>query len=713
LAEVALRPLVTRDALRRRSGGIKAVLFACIGMLSVLLVAGFGWNAIEAWQRLHAVRQMQAFDKDANMFVTGLFEILLERLYTNNGLQAAAPAEPVLRNEIERRRNKVRENFQPGLAELKTRDFPDKANLVTALDAALGKADRYREQADAALLLPRDQRDAALMKTFVPVMTDAVSASLKLWFSALHRAAQGDPTLARLATIKEVGWEMRDFSGRERSNISQAIASGQPVAPAARGQNVAHRARVEVLWQQLENLTLDPATHPAIRQAMEIAREQYFGTFLRLDDDLVQRGDSGGKYGVSAADYVATTTPQIGSLLDVMYTADTASEAYAETLASSTRDTLWITVSLAVVAVLLAIGTLVLVTRRITAPLVSMAAVMSRLAENDTSVEIAARGRGDEIGLMARSVQVFKDSMIEAARLRAEQETQKQEAAQQRRQGMLDLAAKFEASVGGIVESVASASVKLQSTAQAMATTSAETTRQSTTVAAASEQATQNVQAVASATEELSASIREISQQVTQASVMIQASVEQAHQSNDQVRGLTAAADKIGSVVRIISDIAGQTNLLALNATIEAARAGDAGKGFAVVASEVKALANQTAKATEEVAAQIKAIQEATQTSARLIGSIAETIGKASETAATIAAAVEEQGAATQEISRNVLQAAQGTQEVSGNVAGVREAAHQTGAAATQVLASASELLQNGETLKAQVAGFLREVRAA
>jgi len=354
-----------------------------------------------------------------------------------------------------------------------------------------------------------------------------------------------------------------------------------------------------------------------------------------------------------------------------------------------------------------------LIGRVIAQPVVSMTGVMQTLSSGNLQVEIPARNRRDEIGEMAQSVQVFKDSMIETERLKAEQETLKQKAEQERRQAMLDMAQKFEASVGGIVNSVTSQATELQATAQAMAATSEETTRQSTTVAAASEQATTNVQTVASATEELSASVREISQQVTQSSRMTAEAVEQANSSNQQVQGLTDAAAKIGDVVKIISDIAGQTNLLALNATIEAARAGEAGKGFAVVASEVKALANQTARATEEIAAQVKAIQEATQTSAQSIQSITETIGKVNETAATIASAVEEQGAATQEIARNVAQAAQGTQEVSSNITGVSEAATQTGAAAAQVLASAGELSKNGELLKQQVDAFLHEVRAA
>jgi methyl-accepting chemotaxis protein len=351
--------------------------------------------------------------------------------------------------------------------------------------------------------------------------------------------------------------------------------------------------------------------------------------------------------------------------------------------------------------------------RQITNPLARMTAALKGLAAGDRSLQVPETSRRDEIGEMAKAAQVFKNNIIETERLRTEREVQKQEADQERRQVMLDLAAKFETNVGGIVVGVTSAATELQSTAQAMTMTIEETTRQSATVAAASAQATENVQAVATATEELSSSIAEIGQQVTKSSGMIGEAVQRATWSNEQVQGLTAAAEKIGDVVKIISGIAAQTNLLALNATIEAARAGDAGRGFAVVASEVKALADQTAKATEEIGLQIKTIQEATGTSARSIQGIVETISAVNEVAATIASAVEEQGAATQAIARNVTRAAQGTSEVASNISGVNQAAQQTGAASEQVLSRAGELSKNGGLLKQQVEAFLFEVRAA
>jgi methyl-accepting chemotaxis protein len=385
---------------------------------------------------------------------------------------------------------------------------------------------------------------------------------------------------------------------------------------------------------------------------------------------------------------------------------------YVDDIDARFNEVAWRFFSIAIALGLIIAACGYLLSRQIINPLARMTATLKGLAAGDRSLQVPETNRHDEIGEMAKAAQVFKE-MIEAERLRAEQEVQKQQADQERGRVMLELAAKFEATAGSIVGGVTSAATELQSTAQALARTAEETSRQSTTVAAASEQATDNVQAVAAATEELSSSIREIGQQVTTSSGMIGEAVQQAIWSNEQVQGLTAAAEKIGDVLKIISGIAAQTNLLALNATIEAARAGDAGRGFAVVASEVKALANQTARATEEIDVQIRAIQEATETSARSIKGVAETIGKVNETASSIASAVEEQGAATQEIARNVTRAAQGASEVASNIAGVNKVAQQTGVAAGQVLAQAGELSKNGGLLKRQVEAFLFEVRAA
>ncbi len=377
-----------------------------------------------------------------------------------------------------------------------------------------------------------------------------------------------------------------------------------------------------------------------------------------------------------------------------------------------TRVTWGATLLLTAVAAVAVTVFLVVIQREISRPLSRIVGVLTDLARGNTAAEVNGLNRRDEIGELAQAMQVFKDNLIEAERLRAEQQAEQQRRLDRSKRIEASVAG-FEKAIGEVVKSVSTASTELQVTAQSMSATSEETSRQSTTVAAASEQASQNVQTVSSATEELSTSIKEIAQQVATSTRMIGDTVAHANRTNEEVKNLSMAAEKIGEVVRLISEIAGQTNLLALNATIEAARAGDAGKGFAVVASEVKSLANQTARATEEITAQIKGIQDATHSSVQAIHSMAETIAKVNEHAAAIASAVQQQGGATHEIARNIQQASKGTSEVTANIASVNEAAQATGAAATQVLSAASELNKNSELLKREVDEFLREVRAA
>ena len=388
--------------------------------------------------------------------------------------------------------------------------------------------------------------------------------------------------------------------------------------------------------------------------------------------------------------------------------ADKAAMSAADSYASA----LMMLATILGMAVIIGIAVSYYLVRDVSAGIASIVTPMQALGRGDLTADVPHQGESTEIGAMADTLQVFKDALI-AKKAADEAAAVDAEAKIERGRRVDGITRNFENVIGEIVQTVSSASTQLEASARTLSATAERAREVTTTVASASEEASANVQSVASATEELSSSVTKISRQVQESARMASGAVGQARSTNDRVSELSKAAARIGDVVELINTIAGQTNLLALNATIEAARAGEAGRGFAVVASEVKALAEQTAKATGEISQQIAGIQGATQESVSAIKEISGTIERLAEISSAIAAAVEEQGAATQEISRNVQQAAQGTQEVSANISDVQRGAGETGSASTQVLSAAQMLSGDSNRLKTEVGTFLQTVRAA
>jgi methyl-accepting chemotaxis protein len=346
-------------------------------------------------------------------------------------------------------------------------------------------------------------------------------------------------------------------------------------------------------------------------------------------------------------------------------------------------------------------------------PIAEMTAVMKDLAGGDLNVSVPALGRGDEIGAMARAVQVFRENALRVQSMESEQAGLKRKSEGDRKAAMQAMADGFDSAIGKIIQTVSTASSELESSAGRLTKTAEVTQTLSARVASASEQSSANAQSAAAAADEMASSVSEIGRQVQDSHKVSQQAVNQVEQTNARMADLTQSAGRIGEVVKMISAVAEQTNLLALNATIEAARAGEAGRGFAVVASEVKALAAQTAKATEEISDQIGQMQSATSQSVSAIQQIGGTIGRIAEISQAIAAAVEKQGAATQEISRNVQRAAQGATEVAGSITDVTRGATDTGAASTHVHGLARSLLGQSNHLRDEVEKFLSTVRAA
>ena len=434
--------------------------------------------------------------------------------------------------------------------------------------------------------------------------------------------------------------------------------------------------------------------------------------FLAVTDESV-------KTEALRADIVANRTvkavAEAGSLMETQVA---ISQGFARTsrdeAAAVVNRASQISLATGAVTVIALIGSVIFSFFGVARPITRLNGALGEMAGGNLDVAIPGAGRGDEIGDLAKTVTVIRHNAEQKARDEAEAKTRQEEiAAEQRKADMVRLADRFESAVGEIVETVSSASGELETSA-GMLTRTAERSQQLTAlVAAASGEASNSVQSVASATEELSSSVNEISRQVQESARMANEAVDQARRTNDRVGALSKAAARIGDVVELINTIAAQTNLLALNATIEAARAGDAGRGFAVVAAEVKALAEQTSKATGEIGQQITGIQGATAESVGAIKEISTTIERLSEISSTIAAAVEEQGAATEEISRNVQQAAQGTQQVSSNITDVQRGASETGSASSQLLAAAQLLSGDSNRLKNEVGKFLDTVRAA
>jgi methyl-accepting chemotaxis protein len=372
------------------------------------------------------------------------------------------------------------------------------------------------------------------------------------------------------------------------------------------------------------------------------------------------------------------------------------------------------TLGLAILAIGAVAGSIAwLIGRSISRPLGQLGTRMRTLADGALDGEIPGIARGDEIGAMAATVQIFKDNAVRIRGLEAVEAEAQVRAAAERRAAMENLANDFERSVNSIVRSVATAAAGMQTTAQSMTATASDASARAATVGSASERSSNNVDTVAASAEELSGSVAEISRQVTQSREVARKAVSDAERTNAIVKMLSSGAEKIGEVVQLIHSIAAQTNLLALNATIEAARAGESGRGFAVVASEVKALASQTAKATEEISSQVAAMQASTSEAVVSISGITGTIAQMSEITVGISSAIEQQGAATKEIARNIQSVAAGSNEISAHIGGVSTAAAATGVAASDVLSNARELDKQSGMLRTAVDEFLTKVRAA
>jgi methyl-accepting chemotaxis protein len=692
---------------------LKTILTGITGVLSVLVL---GFSGINGYQAFESTRTAQFFlktDRVSELLLQASGDLAVERGLSNAPLHAADPITAEQFAAINKSAASADRALQEGIKQI--RDISQLKNLESVteqLEKTRISYAEYRRIVAENLGKKLSDRSPAIIDGFARTITEFLDQATKLRIALETIVRAPEANIAIMVQFRHLVAEMAEQAGRERAVFGGRIAQRKPLTLNDIRTLSEHRGHVELAWDNVRSLLLRHDLAPDLVAAIRTVEESYMTKFSEVRQSVIAVATSG-EYPMSGKEWVDTSGVAIATIFALSNEIGRSVRNSVETLAASS-------VQQAIIyALLMVFGTIIAglgvwtVARRVIGPITMITSAMRRLADGDNTVEISASSRSDEIGAIASAVQVFKDNALAMTRLQNEQQRLNEKAEIAKKQGMNDLADAFGKGIGTVVDAVSSAAIKMQAAAQNMSAQAIQVNKNALSVGATASQASANVQTVAAASEELSSSISEIGRQVAQSAKIASGAAEEMGRTNDSVQGLATAAAKIGTVVALINDVAGQTNLLALNATIEAARAGDAGRGFAVVASEVKALASQTAKATEEIAAQIKAIQAETQNAVRAIQTISGTINEIDRISVEVASSVEQQGLATQEIARNVQQAAVGTQGVSENIVTVTSASAESGSVANQVLDSAGELAKQAEILRREVSDFLQNIRAA
>ena len=712
---------------------ISTSLFVLFGLCAVVMGGQSGMALFDSWNQVRSTADVGGIALVNRELFTAVQYIRLERGPMRLALEAPAPTDPKMVAEFALARAKAAPAIEALIAacgQVQCADDDTVGNIRRAMDQVAA----IRSKSDPALKLPLTARPAGLGKEWYDTSTVLVNELERVSSALTDRIRMVDTDIAELVGIKEAAWITRDAVGLERTVI-QEIMVAKALSAEAKTRMATLRGQADTGWRVVKLLSARPGVSAPVLAAIKAAQSSVFDSYAKKRGEIEKAIAEGRAPPLTELELMNAANGALDGVVAVCTAALSEVIAHAERQAAAARMGLAVNAGGLLLALSIGATGFVFAWRRIARPIGVMSQTMIEMADGNLTIRMPYLDRLDEVGVMANATAGFRDNLMRMRKMEGEQKEVEARAAAERtaaaerdaaekkaaedkatverKEAMHALAGQFEAAVGNIIQSVSSASTELEATATTLTKTAEVTQNLSGSVASASEQASANVQSVAASTEEMTSSVDEIGRQVQESSRIAAEAVKQAQKTDARISELSQAAGRIGDVLKLITAVAEQTNLLALNATIEAARAGEAGRGFAVVASEVKALAGQTAKATEEIGTQIAGMQAATGDSVAAIKEIGATIAKVSEIAGLIAAAVEEQGAATQEIARNVQQAAKGTAEVATNITEVNRGAAETGSASNQVLASARSLAGESNQLKLEVEKFLATVRAA